>query len=70
MDQDPEEPVDVYALLRAAADARLRSAKAMLSAYEANAFGTPATPEDIAYWKQELADVQVELAGLHNAHRT
>ncbi|WP_457152106.1 hypothetical protein [Mesorhizobium sp. P5_C1] len=70
MPKDSEEPADVYALLRAAAEARLRAAKAMLSAYEANAFRTPATPEDIAYWKQELADVQVELARLHSAHRT
>jgi len=69
MDPEPEEPIDVHALLRAAAEARLRTARAMLRAYEANAFGTPPTLEDLAYWKQELADVQVELATLHEAHR-
>ena len=70
MDKPMDETVDVYALLRAAVEARIKMAKSMLSAYAANALEKPATPEDLAHWKGALAEAEAELATLQNSKRT
>lgn len=60
---------DVYELLLEAATARQKAAKSMLDAYAANALPNPATPEDLAFWGQELADAELELARFHPPHQ-
>lgn len=60
---------DVYELLVEAATACRRAAKSMLDAYAANALPNPAPPEDLAFWKQELADAKLELARLHSSNQ-
>jgi hypothetical protein len=69
MDEQTDE-LDVLALLRNAAESRVKLAESMLRAYAANALPQPATPEDIVYWEKELADARMELLGMHDAHRT
>lgn len=60
---------DVYELLLEAATARRKAAKSMLDAYAANALPNPATPEDLAFWEQALADAELELARFHPPHQ-
>ncbi|CAM5503984.1 hypothetical protein MAUB1S_08424 [Mycolicibacterium aubagnense] len=60
---------DVYELLVEAATVRRRAALSMLDAYAANALPNPATPEDLAFWKQALADAELELARLHSSNQ-
>jgi hypothetical protein len=66
--ENDDQQADVYALLRQSVESRVRLAKSMLAAYRANAFQEPATPEDLDFWTQELADARLELAGFHPAH--
>ncbi|MBB2970318.1 hypothetical protein [Mesorhizobium sp. RMAD-H1] len=65
--ENDDQPIDVFALLHSAAESRVKLARPMLDAYAADALDEPPTP-DIAYWKQELADTEIEftlvLAGL------
>jgi hypothetical protein len=44
-----------------------RLAIAMLDGFAANAFETPHTAEDVAYWEALLAECDAKLAGVGNA---
>jgi hypothetical protein len=70
MDNQADDQPDILALLRSTAESSKRLAEAMLKAYAANALPEPATPDDIAHWKQVLVDAKSELLRLHEAHRT
>jgi hypothetical protein len=43
---------------------RRRLAQALLDGYAADAFAEPATPEDLAYYRAEIAECDAELAKL------
>jgi uncharacterized protein with NAD-binding domain and iron-sulfur cluster len=48
-------------------EARRHLAVTMLKGFEANAFDTPHTPEDVAYYERELSECDATLAELRNA---
>ncbi len=54
--------------LIAVLEGRRRLARAMLDAYEADALGDAASPEDIAAFKAEIVDCDAQLAELNNGH--
>lgn len=58
--------LEVLQILRNGARSRIRLARAMLDAFEANAFRSPTTQEDIDNWTEELADAKRELARFSN----
>ncbi|MFB2550256.1 hypothetical protein [Ensifer soli] len=65
MPEDYDEAA-ILTLLREAAAARWKTAKAVIDAYEADALPKPATSEELQNWKMELAEAANEIARLSN----
>ena len=55
---------EVTKLVISTLEHRRRLAQALLDGYAADAFGEPATPEDIAYYRAEIVECDAELAKL------